>query len=124
MIQTKATNIDEYISGFDKPVQKKLREIRKTVRALAPEAIETIKYAMPTFVFHGNLVYFAAFKNHIGFYPAPTNHPAFDKDLAGYKTGKGSLQFPLDQPIPLTLVRKIVKWRIRENIEREALKRK
>jgi uncharacterized protein YdhG (YjbR/CyaY superfamily) len=113
-----AKDIDEYIAGFPKGIQKNLNQIRATIKKAAPGAEETIKYAMPTFTLHGNLVYFAAFKNHIGFYPVPTGIDAFEKELSIYKTGKGSVQFPLDQPMPLGLIAKIVKFRIKENLEK------
>lgn len=110
-----AANIDAYIAGFPAPVQKVLKQIRATVRAAAPDAEEAIKYAMPTFMLNGKqLVLFAAFKKHIGFFPAPTGEKAFEKDLAGYKTGKGSVQFPLDQEMPLGLITKIVKHRMKK----------
>lgn len=113
MKTAKPENIDAYIAGFPDDVQKALGLVRKTVRQAAPEAKETIKYNMPAFTLGKNLVYFAAFKNHIGFYPAPTDDPDYKNDLAGYKTGKGSVQFPLDKPMPLDLVVKIVNWRIK-----------
>ncbi|WP_259015190.1 iron chaperone [Emticicia fluvialis] len=115
MINQEAKNIDEFISWFPPEVQKILQNIRNLVHELAPEATEAIKYAMPTFVLNGNLVHFAAFKNHIGFYPAPTGTAAFKEDLAPYKTGKGSIQFQLNEPIPYDLIRKIVLFRVEEN---------
>lgn len=111
----KPSNIDEYISEFPAEVQKKLQKVRETIRKVAPEASETIKYAMPTFMLNGNLVFFAGYKNHIGFYPIPSGIEAFKTELAPYKQGKGSVQFPLNQPIPLGLITKIVKYRIKEN---------
>lgn len=118
MMSPPAANIDAYIAAFPGPVQKVLKEIRATVRAAAPAAEEAIKYAMPTFLLNGKqLVLFAAFKKHIGFFPAPTGEPAFEKALAGYKTGKGSVQFPLDQAIPLALITRIVKYRVKKNAE-------
>jgi len=113
-----AKDIDEYIAGFPKDIQKMLEQIRATIKKAAPGAEETIKYAMPTFTLNGNLVYFAAFKNHIGFYPVPSGMEAFEKDLSVYKSGKGSVQFPLDQPMPLGLITKIVKFRVKENLEK------
>lgn len=125
MTSAPAANIDAYIASFPAPVQKVLKQIRATVKAAAPAAEEAIKYAMPTFMLHGKqLVLFAAFKKHIGFFPAPTGEPAFEKDLAGYKTGKGSVQFPLDQAMPLALITKIVKYRIRKNAEAAKVKAK
>lgn len=119
MMKTKtAASIDEYIAGFPEEVQKILEQVRATIKEAAPEAQETIKYAIPTFTFRGNLVHFAAFKNHVGFYPAPTGMEAFKQDFSGLKTGKGSVQFPLDKPMPLALITKIVKWRVKEHLEK------
>ncbi|HEY0602263.1 MAG TPA: DUF1801 domain-containing protein, partial [Herpetosiphonaceae bacterium] len=120
--QTAPTTIDEYIAGFPQDIQAILQQIRQTIKAAAPEAEETIKYQMPTFMLKGNLVYFAAFKKHIGFYPVPSGIEAFKDELAVYKQGKGSIQFPLDQPMPLDLISRIVKWRVQENLERAAAK--
>ena len=111
-----AKNIDEYISGFPEDIQKTLEKIRSTVKAAAPDATEAISYGMPAFKLNGNLVYFAGFKTHIGFYPVPTGIEAFKKELSVYKQGKGSIQFPLDQPIPYDLITKIVKFRAKENL--------
>lgn len=117
--------IDEYIAGFPPDVQDKLRKLRATIREAAPDAEERIAYQMPTFALHGNLVHFAAFAHHIGFYPAPTGIEEFDQELAPYKGGKGSVRFPLDQPIPYELVSRIVAFRVRENLANaEAKKRK
>jgi len=118
MKTTKASTIDEYIAGFPEEVQAVLEQIRATVKEVVPQAAETIKYDMPTFVLNGNLVHFAAFKKHIGFYPAPTGDPAFEEELSGYKQGKGSVQFPLDQPMPLNLIIKIVKDRVKKTGEK------
>jgi uncharacterized protein YdhG (YjbR/CyaY superfamily) len=123
--QTKpTTTIDEYIAGFPPDVQEILQKIRATIRKAAPQAEEAIKYQMPTFVLHGNLVHFAAFKNHIGFYPVPTGIETFKKELAAYEGGKGSVQFPLDQPIPYGLISKIVKFRVKENLAKAEAKGK
>jgi uncharacterized protein YdhG (YjbR/CyaY superfamily) len=113
-----ATDIDSYIAQFPKPVQDKLRELREAIQKAAPAATEGIKYAMPTFMLHGNLVHFAAFSNHIGFYPAPQGITEFEKELSPYKSGKGSVQFPLDQPVPLKLVTKIVKFRVAQHLDK------
>lgn len=113
-----AQNIDEYIAWQPLEVQAILQQIRATVRAAAPTAQEAIKYAMPTFVLHGNLVYFAAFKKHIGFYPIPMKDERFEADFKDFKTGKGSIQFPLDKPIPLDLITKIVRYRVEEKIKK------
>jgi len=116
------TSLDEYIATFPAEIQEKLREIRATIKAAAPEATEKISYQMPTFFLHGNLVHFAAFKNHIGFYPAPTGIEAFARDLAQFKGSKGAVQFPLDQPLPLDLIARIVKYRAGENLEKAKTK--
>jgi uncharacterized protein YdhG (YjbR/CyaY superfamily) len=112
-------NIDEYIALFPKETQILLKKMRATIREVAPAAEEAIKYQMPTFVLKGiNLVHFAAFKNHIGFYPVPTGIEKFKKELSAYKTSKGAVQFPLDKPLPLDLIRKVVKFRVAENIKK------
>ena len=116
MKSIQAANIDDYIAGFPKDIQKMLEEIRATISKAAPDAEEAIKYAMPTFTLHGNLVHFAAFKNHIGFYPAPMGIEAFKKELSVYKGAKGSVQFPLDKPLPLTLISKIVQYRVKKTL--------
>ncbi len=123
-IQTGPQNIDEYIADFPPNVQKILQKIRLTVRKAAPQAEETIKYRMPTFTLKGNLVHFAAFKKHIGFYPTPTGTEEFQKELSVYDGAKGSVQFPLDQPIPFGLISKIVKFRVKENLARAGAKGK
>ncbi len=122
--QTAPKNIAEYIAGFPPDVQEILEKIRLTIRKAAPDAEETIKYKMPTFTLNGNLVYFAAFKKHIGFYPPPTGNEKLKKELAGYAGPKGSLKFPLDQPIPFDLISKIVKVRVKENLARAKAKDK
>jgi uncharacterized protein YdhG (YjbR/CyaY superfamily) len=99
--QSTPKTIDEYVAGFPAEVQERLQAIRMTIHAAAPDAQETISYQMPTFALKGNLVHFAAFKNHIGFYPAPTGIEEFQVELAAYAGGKGSVKFPLDRPIPL-----------------------
>ena len=108
-------SIDEYISQFSPEIQNILIKLRKVVKEAAPEAEEKISYQMPTFVLHGNLVYFAAFKKHIGFYPTPNGVDIFKDELSKYKGGKGSVQFPLDKPMPYELVSRIVKYRVAEN---------
>ena len=107
--------IDAYIAGYPEEVQAILQEIRRTIHETAPEATEAISYGMPTFKLHGNLVHFGAFKSHIGFYPVPSGMEAFQEELAAYKQGKGSVQFPLDKPMPLDLIRRIVEFRVQEN---------
>jgi uncharacterized protein YdhG (YjbR/CyaY superfamily) len=118
MQQNKPTTIDAYISGCNKDVQPILQQVRATIQQAAPAATEAIKYAMPTFILHGNLVFFAAFKNHIGLYALPSGHTAFAKALAPYKSGKGSVQFPLNKPMPLKLITQIVKYRVAENLQK------
>ena len=121
-MDTSITDIDTYIDQFTEEIQVLLQQMRTTISLAAPEATEDIKYAMPTFVLNGNLVHFAAFKNHIGFYPAPSGVEVFKNELAGYTFAKGSIQFPIDKPLPLDLVSRIVKFRVQENIKK--IKRK
>ena len=111
---TQPANIDEYIENFPDEVRQVLRKLRRTIKAAAPTASEAIKYRMPTFVLNGNLVHFAAFKSHVGFYPAPSGITRFKDELRSYKGAKGSVQFPLDRPLPFGLVRKIVRFRVEE----------
>lgn len=115
--------IDEYIKTFPKDIQKILESVRQTIKNAAPGAEETINYQIPTFKLNGNLVHFAAFKNHIGFYPTPSGQKAFQKELSIYKSGKGSVQFPIDKPMPLSLIQKIVKHRVKENLAKTKKKR-
>jgi uncharacterized protein YdhG (YjbR/CyaY superfamily) len=124
MKSTHAENIDAYIAEFPKDTQKILKELRATIKKAAPKAEEAIKYAIPTFVLNGNLVHFAAYKSHIGFYPAPMGIEAFKEETAPYEAGKGTLQFPLDKPIPLNLITKIVKFRVEQNMEKVKAKQK
>jgi uncharacterized protein YdhG (YjbR/CyaY superfamily) len=111
-------NIDEYIAGFPNDVQAILAKIRRTIRKAAPDAKETIKYQMPTFTLKGNLVSFAAYKRHIGLYPAPTGTQKFNKALSVYRAAKASVRFPLDQPIPFDLISQLVKFRVKDNLKR------
>ncbi len=122
--QTVPKTIDEYIAGFPKDVQEKLEQVRQTIREAAPDAQEKISYQMPTFTLKGNLVYFAAFKNHIGFYPIPSGIEEFKEELSLYEQGKGSVQFPLDKPIPFDLISRIVKFRVKENLAKAEAKKK
>ena len=115
--------IDEYINTFAEDVRNILNELRQTIKETAPEAEETINYQIPTFTLNGNLVHFAAFENHIGFYPTPSGMEAFKKELSPYKGAKGSVQFPIDQPLPLPLIRRIVEYRVKENVERKQKKK-
>ena len=110
------TSIDEYIATFPEEIQKILQELRATIKACAPDAKEKISYQMPTFDLKGNLVHFAAFKNHIGLYPTPSGTEAFKRELSSYQGAKGSIKFPIDKPLPMDLIRKIVKFRVAENL--------
>ncbi len=115
MTTNSPTTISAYIATFPKSTQEILEQVRATIQNAAPEATEAIKYAMPTFVLKGkNLVHFAAYKNHIGFYATPSGHEEFKEALAIYKSGKGSVQFPIDQPMPLDLIARIVEFRVAE----------
>lgn len=118
-----ATTIDQYIQNFPTDVQAKLSELRSTIRRSAPQATEKISYGVPTFELNGNLVHFAAFKRHIGFYPAPSGIARFQKELKAYKSAKGSVQFPLDEPLPLHLITKIVEFRVDENSRKKVKRR-
>lgn len=122
--KTAFKTIDEYIAGFPEDIQAILQEIRAAIRAAAPEAEEAISYQMPTFRLKGNLVHFAAFRNHIGFYPAPSGIEAFKDELSAYKGAKGSVQFPINEPMPLALISRIVKFRATENREKAAAQSK
>jgi uncharacterized protein YdhG (YjbR/CyaY superfamily) len=110
--------IGEYIGTFPEDVQRILEKMRQTIRDAAPEAVEAISYQMPTFKLNGNLVHFAAFKNHIGFYPTPSGIEAFKKELSQYPGAKGSVQFPLDKPVPYDLVKRITLFRVKETLEK------
>ena len=122
--KAKFTTMDAYIASFPKEVQGILEEIRQTIRKSAPGAIEAISYQIPTFKLNGsNLVHFAAWKDHIGFYATPSGNVAFKKELARYKVAKGSIQFPLDEPIPYDLVAKIAKFRVKETLVKGKTKR-
>lgn len=118
-------NTDAYINSFPIEIQILLEQIRATIKQHAPEAEESISYGMPAYKLYGRpLVYFAGYKNHIGFYATPTGHEAFAKDLAKYKQGKGSVQFPIDKTLPLQLIAKIVKFRVKENLQKAKQKGK
>ena len=123
-IRSTAGTIDEYIAGFPEDVQAILERIRETIRQAAPAAQETINYAIPTFTLQGNLVHFAAFDKHIGFYPTPTGIEHFKNELSAYQMAKGSVQFPLDVPIPYDLISEIVKFRVQENLLKAEAKAK
>ena len=117
--KTKPTTVTEYINAAPKEARQKLREMRATVRAAAPGAAEGLKWSMPAYSYRRILVTFAAFKHHIGFYPTPPAVKAFAKQLSGYKTASGSIQFPLDKPLPLDLIRKITAFRVRESVDED-----
>ena len=120
MTKQQYKTMDEYIKIFPQDVQITLEKIRQTIRKIAADAVEAISYQMPAFKLNGRyLVYFAAWKNHIGFYPMPSGTKAFKKELSPYKGAKGSVQFPINQPVPLDLVRKIVMFRAKENLEKK-----
>ena len=120
----KFTTIEEYFASFPSATRKKLKELRATIKKAAPEAEEMISYNMPAFKLLGVLVYFAGYKNHIGFYPTGSGIKAFTKELSGYKTSKGTVQFPLEENLPLALITRMVKFRVKENKEKAILKGK
>src|SRR5687767_11127912 len=123
--RTAPASIDEYIAGFPADVQALLEKVRATIRKAEPDAEETISYQIPSFTLKGQyLIYFAGYKKHIGVYPAPVGNPEFKEDLSDYAAGKGTVRFPLDKPIPLDLIRKIVKFRAKEALARAAAKAK
>jgi len=125
MISKAPTSIDEYIADFQEDIQSLLIQVRSAIKQAAPDAEESIGYGMPAYKTHGKpLVYFAAFKNHIGFYATPTGHSEFAEELSKYKQGKGSVQFPIDQPMPLKLIEQIVEFRVIENQEKAKAKKK
>ena len=124
MTGKKPASVEEYISGFPAATKKALEQVRAAIIKAAPKAEEGISYAMPGYKLNGPLVYFAGYEKHIGFYATPSGHGAFEKELSKYKQGKGSVQFPLDEPMPLALITKIVKYRIKENLEKIKLKEK
>ena len=124
MIPTNATTIPAYIASFPEDVQHKLQRVYTTIKKAAPKATEKISYAIPTFYLEGNLVHFAAYKHHIGFYPGPSGLQAFQHEIAAYKHTKGAVQFPIDKPMPLGLITKIVNMRADENVLKAKLKKK
>jgi uncharacterized protein YdhG (YjbR/CyaY superfamily) len=113
-----SASIDDYISGFPEDVQKKLRDLRTLIRGEAPDAAEKISYKMPTFYLNGNLVHFAAHSRHIGFYPTPSAILKFKRELSRYENAKGSVQFPLEEPLPLELIKRMVRFRVQENVKK------
>jgi uncharacterized protein YdhG (YjbR/CyaY superfamily) len=118
------STIDEYIALFPVHIQKILNKIRETIKTAAPETGEKISYQIPTFTLNGNLVHFAAFKHHIGFYPTSSGTEEFKKELSAYDVSKGTIRFPLDKPIPYELIRRIVVFRVKENLQRTEAKLK
>ena len=118
----KPNDIDAYISGYPESIRKLLQEIRDTIKKAAPQAEEVISYGMPAFRQSGMLVWFAAFKNHIGFYPIPSGIEAFKNELSAFKGTKGSIHFPLDKPLPVDLISRIVSFRLTENMIKESAK--
>jgi len=122
MKRSAAKNIDEYIEEFPDNVQKVLQKIRKTIRKAAPHAEETISYAIPTFKLNGNLIYFAGYQNHVSVYPRPRGVKEFEKEIAQYEGGKGTLRFPLDQPVPFDLIARVTMYRVGQNMEASAKK--
>jgi uncharacterized protein YdhG (YjbR/CyaY superfamily) len=121
--QTVPATIDEYLVGFPEPVQARLADIRATIRNTVPEAEEAIKYGMPTFVLHGNLIHFGAYKKHIGLYPAPRTEEQFRDELAAYPGEKGTARFPHDRPLPLDLIARIVRFRAEEQRAKPSAKK-
>lgn len=119
----KITDIDTYISTFPAHIRETLEYLRQAIREAAPEARETINYGIPTFTLQGNLVHFAAYKNHFGFYPAPSGIEAFKEQLSGYETAKGTVKFALDLPLPFDLITQIVRFRVEENLEKAKMKK-
>jgi uncharacterized protein YdhG (YjbR/CyaY superfamily) len=119
-MKTTFKDIDEYIAIQTPEVQILLEQMRQTIKKAALQAEEVISYNMPAFKYHGILVYFAAYKNHIGFYATPTGHSEFEKELSAYKQGKGSVQFPLNKPLPLDLISRIVQFRVKENLKKKS----
>ena len=118
-----AASVDDYITEADPQAKKALRDIRKTIRSAAPKAEEVISYQIPGYKYHGMLVFFAAWKNHISLYPAPWGAESLKKEMAAYEGSKGTIKFPLDKPMPLTLIKKMVKYRVKENEMKAALKK-
>jgi len=118
-----STEIEQYIAGFPESTREKLEVLRETIKKNAPGATEIISYQMPSFKLNGILVYYAGYKNHIGFYPTGSGIVAFQPLLAGYKWSKGTIQFPLDKPLPLELISEIVKYRVSENLSKPTRKR-
>jgi uncharacterized protein YdhG (YjbR/CyaY superfamily) len=122
MKATAVTNVNEYIADFPAATRQMLKQLRSAIKETAPEAEEYIGYQMPAYKLHGILVYFAGYKNHIGFYPGTAALEKFSREVEGFKTSKGTVQFPLDQPLPLKLIRDMVKFRVKENMQKQKKK--
>ena len=122
-MRIKYNNVDAYIADFPEDIQKLLEQVRATIRKSAPEAEETISYAIPTFKLNGNLVHCAGFRNHSGFYPTASGIEAFKKELSAFRSAKGSVQFPIDKSLPVDLISRIVKFRVKENLRKGKLKK-
>jgi uncharacterized protein YdhG (YjbR/CyaY superfamily) len=118
-----STSVDDYISNADSRAKKALRDIRKTIKAAAPKAEEVISYQIPGYKYHGMLVFFAAWKTHISLYPAPWRAESLNKEMSAYAGSKGTIKFPLDRPMPIALIKKMVKYRVKENEMKASLKR-
>jgi uncharacterized protein YdhG (YjbR/CyaY superfamily) len=121
---TNSIDVDAYISGFSKDTQKLLKQVRATIKKAAPQVEEMISYGMPAYKLNGPLIYFAGYKNHIGLYPTPSAIVAFKKQISDYKWAKGSVQFPFDKPLPLELIKEITRFRVKENLQKAASKKK
>jgi uncharacterized protein YdhG (YjbR/CyaY superfamily) len=121
-IKPTSKDVDKFISTYPEEVQEVLNKVRATIHEAAPGAVETINYGIPTFTLNGNLVHFSGFKDHIGFYPTPSGIEKFKKELSKYEGAKGSVKFPLDQPMPYELITKIVKFRVQENLAKKKKK--
>ena len=124
MKKNNVTSVDDYIAEQPVEIWEKLNELRQVIKRAAPKADEAISYGMPAYKFYGVLVYFGAYQNHIGFYPTGSGISAFKKELSGYEGSKGTVRFPIDKPLPLTLIKKIVRFRLKENEQKQLLKKK
>ena len=118
-----AASVEEYIAAAEPKMKKALKDIRKTIKSTAPKAEEVISYQIPGYKYHGMLVFFAAWKNHISFYPAPWSADSLKKEMSAYEGSKGTIKFPLDKPMPVTLIKKMVKYRMKENEMKASLKK-
>ncbi len=119
MKSIEAKNVDEYIALQPVEIRRTLEKLRETIKKAAPKTEEEISYKMPAYKFHGVLVYFGAYQNHIGFYPTGRGISAFQRELSGYESSKGTVRFPIDKPLPLLLIRKMVKFRVKENLQKK-----